>query len=110
VYTQPAQATRPVDIENPAGHIGVIGKPVYYISGVGEGSPAELSGVKKNDLIYFINGKQIFHADDFRLPIAQNPPGTSFNLRYLRYSAEKGQFEPADISVKSEPFRQYQYQ
>jgi Do/DeqQ family serine protease len=47
-------------------------------------SPAAKAGLKREDIIVGINDKQVTNADDLRLMIAQTPPGTKVNVKFLR--------------------------
>jgi serine protease Do/serine protease DegQ len=46
--------------------------------------PAAKAGLKQEDVITAINDKPVTSLDDLRLVIAQTPPGTKINLKYIR--------------------------
>ncbi|MFO7810519.1 MAG: trypsin-like peptidase domain-containing protein [Candidatus Delongbacteria bacterium] len=59
------------------------------IASVGEGTPAEKSGLKVDDIILEMGGKKITSLDHFRFDLASYPPGTKIDFLILRRGKEK---------------------
>lgn len=54
------------------------------IQDVEEGLPAAEAGIQRGDVVLDFNGRRVRGATDFRLQVAQTPPGTSVDLTVKR--------------------------
>ncbi|MCB1120938.1 MAG: Do family serine endopeptidase [Verrucomicrobiae bacterium] len=54
------------------------------INSVNDNSPASKAGLKKGDVIIEVNGKSMADSNAVRLAVAQNRPGSSIQLAYIR--------------------------
>ena len=53
---------------------------------VGEGTPAEIAGLKPDDIIRSVNGEPVVSADDFALMLNKTKPGDEIALNVIRNS------------------------
>jgi len=60
------------------------GDEVYLINGVSPGGPAELAGLKENDVILKVNQLPLGDIQDLQNLIAQSTPGSEIVLEILR--------------------------
>jgi len=61
--------------------------------------PAAKAGLKLEDLITAINDKPVTSRDDLRLIIAQTPPGTKINVKFIR----EGKPQSAEVTLGKLP-------
>jgi len=54
------------------------------VSRVSEGSPAELAGLRRGDIILAMDGKEVASADDLRARISTTRPGSTVKLKVWR--------------------------
>ncbi len=54
------------------------------VNGVTEGSPAEVAGLKKGDILTHVDGEEIRSVDDLTVSVRSHLPGDSFDLKYTR--------------------------
>ena len=59
------------------------------ITDVRAGSPAAKVGLKRSDVITEIGGKPVTSLEDFRLLVAEEPPGTKVAIKLMRDGKEK---------------------
>jgi serine protease Do len=54
-----------------------------------ETGPAAKAGIKPEDVVVEFNGKKILNNQDFRLAVADTPPGTKAKVKVVRYGQEE---------------------
>ncbi len=59
------------------------------IQDVEEGLPADEGGVRRGDVVLEFNGRAVRNANDFRLQVAQTPPGSTVHLTVRREGESK---------------------
>jgi serine protease Do len=59
------------------------------VGDVSASSPAQEGGVQRGDIILEVNGKPVETSNQLRNSISMMPPGTTVNLKLLRYGNEK---------------------
>ncbi|MCC5807681.1 MAG: Do family serine endopeptidase [Opitutales bacterium] len=59
------------------------------IQDVEEGLPADESGIRRGDVVLEFNGRPVRNANDFRLQVAQTPPGTAVDVTVQREGERK---------------------
>jgi len=64
------------------------------IAEVGKGSPAEEAGLKADDVVVTVDGRQVQDSSDLSRYVATKAPGTTVRLRVLRGGSER------DVDVK----------
>lgn len=69
------------------------------LSGVIEGSAAEKAGLKKNDVIIALDGKEPISPEEFTTALAEKEPGTTVNLTIIR----KGQRQELAVVTEKAP-------
>ena len=84
------------EIKKSGGVIGVIlggrdGKSFggVQVSEIAKGGPAEIAGVKKNDVIYAIDGKEVFERAKMIEIVKSNDPGTTITVSVRRGEDKK---------------------
>ncbi|WP_199555602.1 Do family serine endopeptidase [Sandaracinobacteroides hominis] len=69
------QAAQQAGLERPTGML---------VTGVSAGSPSALAGLKPGDIVYAIDGKEVFDPSSLRYQIATQPVGESVTLTIVR--------------------------
>ena len=59
------------------------------VTGIIEGSPADLAGLRKGDVITAFDGATVLSMTELILELRRNPPGDEVEIRYLRAEAPK---------------------
>ncbi len=65
------------------------GKTAILITSVGEDTPAEISGLQRDDIIISLNNKELINYENFRFNVASYAPGEEILLTILRMGEEK---------------------
>lgn len=60
-----------------------------YVGRVRAGSPAELAGLRKGDVITALGGQSVSRADDLHRLVREMPKGRDLSLTYLRNGQEQ---------------------
>lgn len=68
---------------------GISNEGGVLIDEVQEGFPAEEAGIERGDIITKVNGRDVDSANQFRVRIAQTPPGEKVELTLIREGKEK---------------------
>ncbi|MGJ8639267.1 MAG: Do family serine endopeptidase [Opitutaceae bacterium] len=68
---------------------GINNEGGVLIDEVQEGFPAEEAGIQRGDIITKVNGREVDSANEFRVRIAQTPPGEEVELTLIRDGKEK---------------------
>lgn len=55
-----------------------------FVDRVDKGTPAEKSGIKAGDVITELNGKKISDVTQFRMAVANEPPGSKVSMQVMR--------------------------
>jgi S1-C subfamily serine protease len=86
------------------GTIGARGRLVYQLTEIKPGSSAERAGLKANDLVGVINGRQIQDIDDVRATILDpiGAPGQEFAIQFFRLNPQTRNYESSTVKVRSE--------
>ena len=80
------------------------------IQDVEEGLPADESGIRRGDVVLEFNGRAVRNANDFRLQVAQTPPGTAVDITVQREGERMnlevvlGDLEEAGLTAGEAPF------
>jgi len=86
---------RALDMESPRG---------FIIGNVEEGGPADEAGLKSGDVVVELNGDPVRNFYDFRIAIANSPPGTEVVLGIFRdgedmsFKVELGEMEAQEVA------------
>lgn len=70
--------------------LGAQGMMAYRVYVVEKGSPAELMGLQKNDLITRIDSKEFFSIYDFFQLLGEKTPGEAAEIEFVRYDSATG--------------------
>lgn len=70
--------------------LGAQGMMAYRVYVVEKGSPAELVGLQKNDLITRIDSKEFFSIYDFFQLLGEKAPGETADIEFVRYDSATG--------------------
>lgn len=69
------------------------------VAEVGEGSPAEKSGIVQGDILVALNGRKINEVNDLRNMVAAEKPGTRVTIEYIR----QGRSETTTVKLDELP-------
>ena len=83
--------------------IGTVGVMAFMVQDVKKGSPADQAGIKRGDLITFLNGAQVNSITDVQQTI--NGSGDKVvEVTYLRYNSDTSHFDELKVTVKPVPW------
>jgi len=73
----------------------------YVVQMVVPGSPAAKAGLKAGDILVAVNDEEIMSVDNSIGRIWQSEPGTTFQIKFLRFNPTTQQWEENKISVQT---------
>jgi len=79
--------------------MGVIGFVGYVVDDVAVDSPAAKADIRKNDIIVYLNGRLVHSADTITETMALTPPGTSIEVKFLRYEPDVKKYGPHVVAL-----------
>ena len=100
VETMAAQ-TGPAPSDAPKSWIGAKGVLAFFVKSVHPGSPAEKAGFQPGDVLVSLNDEDVTSVDSFMGRIWQSDPGTSFRIKYLRYSPARQLWDENSVAVQT---------
>jgi serine protease Do len=93
ITTTDIEITPPLEISSPFSFAsaGVPGQNVVdqgiLVTTVVPGSPADLAGIQKGDLVLAVDSRRLGSALEFSSLVRQAPPGTSLGVSYIRHTS-----------------------
>jgi len=83
----------------PGSTMGVIGFVGYIVEDVAVDSAAAKADIRKNDIIVYLNGRLVHSADMITETMALSPPGTSIEVKFLRYEPDVKKYSPHVVAL-----------
>ena len=84
--------------------VGVGGPYGMLVLDVAAGSPADQAGVRRGDFLFRVNDVLLDTSLRSREVIGDAPPGTEFELHFLRYDDISGTWQSKTVKARSVPF------
>ena len=97
----PTAVSAPSQTDLPKSRIGTRGIMGYVVQMVVPGSPAAKAGLKAGDILVAVNDEEIMSVDNSIGRIWQSEPGTTFQIKFLRFNPTTQQWEENKISVQT---------
>lgn len=91
------------NVKPPQSRLGIYGVMGFVVAEVDPNSTAAQAGLKAGDIVTGLNG-QVTGIREFQSAIWSSPPGTSFDIEYLRFNPVSGKIEENKVTVKTMAF------
>ncbi len=92
------------DLPVPQSTLGIQGVAAFVVDEVLPGSPADKGGLKRGDLITWVNGSAVNSVTDV-LQISRKPPGHKVELFVLRHNPNSQQRDPITLNFETAPLK-----
>jgi membrane-associated protease RseP (regulator of RpoE activity) len=85
----------------PKSWIGIKGVMAFFVKSTQLNTPSQKAGFKLGDAVIGLNGEDVLSPDNFMSRIWQSDPGTSFQIKFLRFDPAKQEWAEHSTTLQT---------